>query len=188
MNRTNIVLGFNLKDTHIEILNRYKEEFNYNVICIDTIYEINSINFFVAFIDLQNTDEDEKNSIIQEMLKYPEKRFMIINPINNTDVNNIHSVVNVFNNPERVRLEILKAYQKYMKIEKATKPYSNKLGRLIQMIRIFETGKKYSAESLTEFYCISKRTLLRDFELLKTIGVPIVYDKEKKVYMLRKSD
>lgn len=174
MDKKNIIIACNLHDSDIELLNRYKNEFSYEIICIKDLDDFNNYEFMLAFINAENAGESLKKAIKKTLEKY--KGLIIVSGKLN----------NIFENPEKVRLEILKAYQKYIGIEKAAKPFSNRLKRLVVMIRLFETKKVITMDELIKFYHKNRRTILRDLSFLKNIGVEIEYDKEKKAYVLRK--
>jgi len=180
MSKNNIVLAYNLKDTEVEIINRFKDEFLYETISTNDLNDLNNNKFMIAFVNLDNADDKAKN-ILKEALKNTENTTVIIGKWDDEASSN-----NPLLNSQNVRLEILKAYQKYIKIEKANKPFSLRLKRLVHMIRLFENQKIITLDELIKCYRKDKRTILRDISFLRGMGVDIIYDKQKKAYVLMK--
>lgn len=184
MENKNIVIAYDLNDSDIEILNRFKAEFKYEVICINNLNELDNFKFMIAFINLEKESECIKGSIEETSEKYKGLIKVIGIALNKTSENKAST--NIFENPEKVRLEILKAYQRYIEIGRTTKPFSQRLKRLIIMIRQFENKRVITMDELIKYYHVDRRSIQRDLSFLKEIGVDIVYNKEKKAYILMK--
>lgn len=181
----NKVLGFMLNKSEIELLNRYRDEFCYQVVCIDNIDKINETNFFIGFFNLEEASDNTIEAIKYFAASNKDKRLIIINSIDSLNSEkNISKIPNILNNPGNTRLEILRSYQKYTFNEIKSTPYSYKLKRLFQITMLFEKRKVITMDELVKIFKMDKRTIARDLRLLKDSGVIIKYDKNYKAYVL----
>jgi len=63
----------------------------------------------------------------------------------------------------------------------------NRIQRLLKLITMLQTGQKYSSSELMKELSIGRRTLYRDFNMLKLAGIPIRYQAAHKGYTIDKS-
>ena len=61
---------------------------------------------------------------------------------------------------------------------------ANRIGRLMQILTILQTGRSYGAEELAELFDTCKRTIFRDLRELQSIGIPCRYDRKKSSYTM----
>lgn len=59
-----------------------------------------------------------------------------------------------------------------------------RLTRLLNLVSALQSGKGINADGLAETCGISRRTVFRDIESLKSAGVPIDYNNSNKQYRL----
>ncbi|MCB9849668.1 MAG: transcriptional regulator [Phycisphaerales bacterium] len=58
--------------------------------------------------------------------------------------------------------------------------------RLIRLLQMLQSGRKYDADALAEDLRVSRRTLFRDLNMLEAAGVPYGYDKKTQRYSIGK--
>ncbi len=59
--------------------------------------------------------------------------------------------------------------------------------RLLKLIALLRSGRRYDAESLSEAVGVSRRTMFRDLRLLELAGVPYRFDHSKHTYSISDS-
>jgi predicted DNA-binding transcriptional regulator YafY len=58
--------------------------------------------------------------------------------------------------------------------------------RLIRLLQLLQSGRRYDADRLAEDLRVSRRTLFRDLKMLDAAGVPYGYDKKSQAYAIAK--
>lgn len=61
---------------------------------------------------------------------------------------------------------------------------SDRVNRVIQILTTLQTGKSYCVEDLAKMFDKTRRTIFRDLEQLKAIGVPYHYNTKDKGYRI----
>lgn len=61
---------------------------------------------------------------------------------------------------------------------------NNKVKRLIDLLITLESGREFTATDLQQILKVSRRTIFRDLNDLKDIGVPVLWDSTKRKYFL----
>ena len=61
---------------------------------------------------------------------------------------------------------------------------SSRIGRIIQLLTIMQSGKSYPVKELAKIFGTSRRTIFRDLKELQTIGVPYRFDSELGGYVI----
>jgi predicted DNA-binding transcriptional regulator YafY len=59
-----------------------------------------------------------------------------------------------------------------------------KVLRLLKLIRLLQAGRGQNAEALARSCGVSKRTVFRDFDLLRQAGVPLCYDETRQYHRI----
>lgn len=181
------VIAFGLKYKEIEIIKRFESEFDFKIHITKEITDLYAIPNFISIVNPTLLTKEDLEGLIEDCWSQGE-RVILTSTIEGVKIEKgITIAEDLFYNPEKLRLYILSAYQKGKKTEKATKPYSQKLYRLLKIIRLFEKRKYLTTEELVSEFKISRRTLLRDLDLLQAAGEIIVYDKENKAYRWEES-
>ncbi len=57
-----------------------------------------------------------------------------------------------------------------------------RIHRLLSLISLLQAGKGYHIEGLAQECGVSRRTIFRDLDLLRSSGVPLVYDEDQQQY------
>jgi predicted DNA-binding transcriptional regulator YafY len=58
----------------------------------------------------------------------------------------------------------------------------SRLRRLLQLISLLQGGRQHNTEALAKACEVSRRTIFRDLDTLRTAGVPLVYDESRQRY------
>jgi len=58
----------------------------------------------------------------------------------------------------------------------------SRLRRLLQLINLLQGGRQHNTEALARECEVSRRTIFRDLDTLRTAGVPLVYDESQQRY------
>jgi len=61
---------------------------------------------------------------------------------------------------------------------------TSRVSRVVQILTAMQSGRRYSADNLTTLLGISRRTVFRDLQELKSIGVPYHYDIKSRTYII----
>lgn len=64
---------------------------------------------------------------------------------------------------------------------------SERIKRLLRLITMLQTSKQYSSSDLIKKLKIGRRTLYRDFNMLKAAGIPVQYEAAHRGYAIDKS-
>lgn len=64
---------------------------------------------------------------------------------------------------------------------------SSRIHRLLKLITLLQTDKRYSSSALMRELKVARRTLYRDFSMLKLAGIPIMYEASSRGYTIEKS-
>jgi len=62
-----------------------------------------------------------------------------------------------------------------------------RLYRLLQMITLLRSGRRYDADALAQELGVSRRTVFRDLNLLEAAGIPYYFDEEVRSYTINRS-
>ena len=62
-----------------------------------------------------------------------------------------------------------------------------RLYRLLEIITLLRSGRRYDADALADELEVSRRTIFRDFNLLTMAGVPYYFDPEARTYGIKRS-
>jgi proteasome accessory factor B len=60
----------------------------------------------------------------------------------------------------------------------------SRIRRLLQLIHLLQAGRQYNTESLALACSVSRRTVFRDLETLRSAGLPVLYDENVQRYHL----
>jgi len=63
----------------------------------------------------------------------------------------------------------------------------SRIHRLLKLITMLQTGNRYSSRDLMRELKVGRRTLYRDFSMLKLAGVPLLYEAAHRGYTIEKS-
>lgn len=64
---------------------------------------------------------------------------------------------------------------------------ASKLGRMLRLIDLLQSGRTYNTRELAELTAISRRQVFRDLKALQESGIPLLYDQERQGYWLSSS-
>jgi predicted DNA-binding transcriptional regulator YafY len=64
---------------------------------------------------------------------------------------------------------------------------SSRISRIIGILTALQTGRHYTVNDLSNIFAASRRTIFRDLQELKAIGVPYNYDAKSGSYMIELS-
>ncbi len=62
-----------------------------------------------------------------------------------------------------------------------------RLERVLHLLGLFETGLRYNAAGLAMELGVSRRTVFRDIQLLRRVGVQVGYSEQRQLYFLESS-
>ncbi len=62
-----------------------------------------------------------------------------------------------------------------------------RLYRLIELITLLRSGRRFNAEELARELGVSRRTIFRDFNILEAAGIPYYYDEDTGSYTIKQS-
>lgn len=62
-----------------------------------------------------------------------------------------------------------------------------RIGRLLKLITLLQSGRRLLADDLAAEIRTSRRTLFRDLDLLKQVGIPVKYDAATHAYQIEQS-
>ncbi|MFA5863733.1 MAG: YafY family protein [Phycisphaerae bacterium] len=62
-----------------------------------------------------------------------------------------------------------------------------RLYRLLELITLLRSGRRYDAQSLSRELKVSRRTIFRDLNILTAAGIPYYFDEETGAYGIRQS-
>ena len=62
-----------------------------------------------------------------------------------------------------------------------------RLYRLLQLITLLRSGRRYDADALAEELAVSRRTVFRDLHILTAAEIPYYYDSEADAYAIDRS-
>ncbi len=62
-----------------------------------------------------------------------------------------------------------------------------RLYRLIELITLLRSGRRYDAQALADELGVSKRTIFRDLNILEAAGIPYYFDEETNSYTINRS-
>ena len=60
----------------------------------------------------------------------------------------------------------------------------NRVSRMIQLLGLLQTGKGRNAGELSQACEVSRRTIFRDLDALRSAGVPLLFDDDQNVYRI----
>ena len=60
----------------------------------------------------------------------------------------------------------------------------SKIGRMLRLIELLQSGRTYNTRELAEFNGISRRQVFRDLKALQNSGIPLLYDQHRQGYWL----
>ncbi len=60
----------------------------------------------------------------------------------------------------------------------------SRISRLVQLLGLLQGGKAHNAGALAKICDVSRRTIFRDFDVLRRSGVPLLYDDNQCVYRI----
>lgn len=63
----------------------------------------------------------------------------------------------------------------------------SRLYRLIELLTLLRSGRRYNADELARELGVSRRTVFRDLNILSAAGIPYYYDPERRTYSLESS-
>lgn len=64
---------------------------------------------------------------------------------------------------------------------------ATKIGRMLQLIELLQSGRTYNTRELAELTGISRRQMFRDLKALQDSGIPLLYDQQRQGYWLAAS-
>jgi predicted DNA-binding transcriptional regulator YafY len=59
-----------------------------------------------------------------------------------------------------------------------------RIRRLLQLISLLQAGRAYNTEALAQASSVSRRTIFRDLDVLRSAGIPLVYDENHERYQI----
>ena len=60
----------------------------------------------------------------------------------------------------------------------------SRVARLIQLLNLLQSGRVYNSKDLSDICAISRRTIFRDLDVLKEVGVPVAFDEDQQRFFI----
>ncbi|MEQ8197374.1 MAG: hypothetical protein ABRQ27_05170 [Clostridiaceae bacterium] len=186
----NRITTFKLNESHMNLLKKIQREFKFSISEVKDSENITQQPAYFIVINPESLSIDQLKKLAHDCENLKDTKVVLVYRVPGLKLpKNMAVIEDFFHEPGKARLNILNAYQKAKKIEKATKSvFVCRIRRVLELVRFMEKREIATREELLKKFKVSQRTLQRDMELLAAIKEPVLFDKDKKVYRYMKKE